>query len=567
MSLLFKHLAKDFFSKKTMVTILSLILVFTSFMYFFVHFAIDENLRRLSVQSLSNHEVKYMVALKSNQILIRNITISMVGILSLILFLFMRGTLRKNQIKIAQFLSMGFSFGHIIRSYVLLIFSLSFVSSLLGFGLGFWGSSILISANAQTYLVNGLEKGLSVQSFVTGILWLSLFLGIITYLAGLTIGNKDIALMLKQTNLNMTRPGIIEKILQKLPVRRKFRFELTLSSFNSLGLLIVAIVTFSIMFVLSVSLILSSSKVIESQKDGRHFTYDISYKHYQNDDLKKSSAALPYLKYDTEMEYKNNKVNYHVVSLKGSSRLFQLFDHKGKQLNAAKGVFLNPELKENYGIKAGDSIDLKVKGKKYKVVVSGFAENADLKTIYVPEKQAQNMIKEKGKVFNGLLTNKIPSTDGKVTSFKKKIAAVKRSQTSNKVSAIINQSIGIITGCLLIYLAIFIGLNNNINNILVFDLLGYDRQEINKILLNPYIILSNILFLLTLPLGIYAAQYIQRMTSLQTGDYMPFQFSLLTFIYMLAIMNVLCLAIRFLFVLNVRKIIHNERQAEFLVEW
>jgi len=64
--------------------------------------------------------------------------------------------------------------------------------------------------------------------------------------------------------------------------------------------------------------------------------------------------------------------------------------------------------------------------------------------------------------------------------------------TSNKASAIINQSIGVITGCLLIYLALLIGLNNNMKSILIFDLLGYNNREVNKVLLNPHMILINI---------------------------------------------------------------------------
>ena len=568
MDLLFKYLSKDFFAKKTIVSILSLIIIFTSFMFFFVHFAIDANLLRLGREQLSVNEANYFTALKSNQLLIRNITVAMVAIFSLILSLFIRGMLQINRVQLAQLMSLGFSFSSVLASYALIICGLSLLSSLLGLALGFWGSDILLSANSQTYLVQGLSKGLSLQSVMTGTLFLSLFLGALTYLAGLTVRKTDLALMMKQTDGKSIRPGLIEKLIQKLPMKHKFKFKLTLNHFSTLGLLLIAIVTFSIMFVLSLSLTFSSSKILESQKAGRHYSYDISYDNYQKEETKSASDSVTYLRYDVDLMIKGETIAYQALSLTSQNDLFQLIGSKGEILDPIQGVFVNPELRENYGLKVGDTLELRVKGKRHQIKIAGFAENADLKTIYIPRDQASAMVNEADNRFNGRLTNKPQEKgEGKVRSLEEKLSAVQRSQTSNKASAIINQSIGVITGCLLIYLAVFIGLNGNMKTLLMFDLLGYEEREVYRILLNPYIVISNLLFLLTLPVAIYAARNIQIMTSLQTGDYMPFQLNWITFVYMFVILNALYFIIRFLFIQKVKKIRDDNRQAEFLSEW
>ena len=568
MDLLFKYLSRDFLAKRTMVSILSLIIIFTSFMYFFVHFAIDANLLRLGGEQLSGNEANYFTALKSNQALIRNITVSMVAIFSLILSLFIRGTLQRNQVQLAQLMSLGFSFSSMLAIYALLISGLSLISSLISLVLGFWGSDILLSANSQTYLVQGLSKGLSLQSVMTGTLFLSLFLGALTYLAGLTVRKTDLALMMKQTDGKSIRPGLMEKLIQKLPMKHKFKFKLTLNHFSTLGLLLIAIVTFSIMFVLSLSLTFSSSKILESQKEGRNYSYDISYDNYQKEEIKPASDSVTYLRYDVELMIKGETIAYQALSLTSQNDLFQLIGSKGEILDPTQGVFVNPELRENYGLKVGDTLELRVKGKRHQIKIAGFAENADLKTIYIPRDQASAMVNEADDRFNGRLTNNVQEKGrGKTRSLEEKLSAVQRSQTSNKASAIINQSIGVITGCLLIYLAVFIGLNGNMKTLLMFDLLGYEEKEVYRILLNPYIVISNLLFLLTLPVAIYAARNIQIMTSLQTGDYMPFQLNWITFVYMFVILNALCFIIRFLFIQKVKKIRDDNRQAEFLSEW
>lgn len=568
MDLLFKYLSRDFLAKRTMVSILSLIIIFTSFMYFFVHFAIDANLLRLGGEQLSGNEANYFTALKSNQALIRNITVSMVAIFSLILSLFIRGTLQRNQVQLAQLMSLGFSFSSMLAIYALLISGLSLISSLISLVLGFWGSDILLSANSQTYLVQGLSKGLSLQSVMTGTLFLSLFLGALTYLAGLTVRKTDLALMMKQTDGKSIRPGLMEKLIQKLPMKHKFKFKLTLNHFSTLGLLLIAIVTFSIMFVLSLSLTFSSSKILESQKAGRHYSYDISYDNYRKEEAESASDSVTYLRYDVDLMIKGETIAYQALSLTSQNDLFQLIGSKGEILDPTQGVFVNPELRENYGLKVGDTLELRVKGKRHQIKIAGFAENADLKTIYIPRDQASAMVNEADDRFNGRLTNNVQEKGrGKTRSLEEKLSAVQRSQTSNKASAIINQSIGVITGCLLIYLAVFIGWNGNMKTLLMFDLLGYEEKEVYRILLNPYIVISNLLFLLTLPVAIYAARNIQIMTSLQTGDYMPFQLNWITFVYMFVILNALCFIIRFLFIQKVKKIRDDNRQAEFLSEW
>ena len=570
MDLLFKYLSRDFLAKRTMVSILSLIIIFTSFMYFFVHFAIDANLLRLGGEQLSGNEANYFTALKSNQLLIRNITVAMVAIFSLILFLFIRGTLQRNRVQLAQLMSLGFSFSSVLAIYALLISGLSLISSLISLVLGFWGSDILLSANSQTYLVQGLSKGLSLQSVMTGTLFLSLFLGALTYLAGLTVRKTDLALMMKQTDGKSIRPGLMEKLIQKLPMKHKFKFKLTLNHFSTLGLLLIAIVTFSIMFVLSLSLTFSSSKILESQREGRHYSYEVSYDNYRKEEAESASDSdsVTYLRYDVDLKIKGEAIAYQALSLTSQNDLFQLIGSKGEILDPTQGVFVNPELRENYGLKVGDTLELRVKGKRHLIKIAGFAENADLKTIYIPRDQASAMVNEADDRFNGRLTNNVQEKGrGKTRSLEEKLSAVQRSQTSNKASAIINQSIGVITGCLLIYLAVFIGLNGNMKTLLMFDLLGYEEKEVYRILLNPYIVISNLLFLLTLPVAIYAARNIQIMTSLQTGDYMPFQLNWITFVYMFVILNALCFIIRFLFIQKVKKIRDDNRQAEFLSEW
>ncbi len=355
-----------------MLGVLSLFLIFISFMYFFVHFSIDKNLTLFDEmltrgKVLLDNEEKYFIALENNQILIRNITLAMVGIFSLILFLFIKNIIGKSQIKIGYFLSLGFSSKDIIQVYVSIITALSFVCSFVGLILGFFGSNIIISANAHTYLVNGILKGIHFKSFIMGTILTTALFSMITYLAGTGIEREDVALMIKHIDMAAVRPGIVEKIIQKLPIYNKFSYKLTMKNKSAFVLLVIAIVTFNIMFILSVSLVFSSFKILESQRDGRSYLYNIYYDDYQTDDLIYSKEAVPYLKYEADIEFMGNSIKYNVVGLDNLNEVFHLLDEKGRQVDTSEGIVLNPELEENYGIKVGDLIYLVIKGKRYEM--------------------------------------------------------------------------------------------------------------------------------------------------------------------------------------------------------
>lgn len=571
MALLFKHITKDLIQKKSMIVVLFLFTIFISFLYFFVHFSIDKNLLLIGETLGQNgvltvDEEKYYIALQNNQMLIRNITFAMISIFSFILYMFMRYFIRKNENKIGQIITLGFSPQAVIAALVLATACFSIIGSLIGLILGYFGSSILINANMQTYLVDGIIKGISIKTLLIGTLLTTIIFCMVTYASGIGMGNKDIAMMIKSTDKKDVHPGFIEAFVQRMPIRDKFKFKLTMKNISAVFLLLVAIVTFNIMFVLSVSLIFSGNKILESQTIKRDYTYDISYESYKTDISSSETEDIYYLKSKCSIELEGDSLQYNIVGLDKLNSLYQLVDRKNNPIDISEGIILNPELGENYGIQVGDMIHLTVEGESYTLPVSAIAMNADLKTIYLSKQQLATMLQQDSKAYNGVLTKRNVE-GGTQTTFEEKIDSIQRGLTSNKASAIINQSIGVITGCLLIYLALLIGLNNNIKSILIFDLLGYDKREVSRILLNPYLVVINIIMMLTLPIGIFAARSIQIMTSIQTNDYMPFQVNIITVVYMLLILNLLCLVVRVLFAIKIRRIINAEQQAEFLYEW
>ena len=570
MKLLYKHIKKDFLAKKTMMAILSLFLMGTSFLYYFVHFSVDKNLSRyrgIDRATLAENELKYLTALESNTVLIRYMTTAMITIFLLILFLFLTNNVKKNQAKIGLLQSLGFTTFDISMHTADFLVLMEVISVLIGFLAGYFGSSILISANEKTYMMESLSKGIRFSKFLLPISWWAILIYIVTCIAYAVSANKDAALLMKKADSTSGKPGIIEKFIGLFKMKGGYKYKLTFKNMSEIILLVTAIVTFSIMFVLSVSLLLSSKEIMSSQRSGREYAYETNY-----DECMEGSAdtdtEVHLFKFAAVVDDNGEKIDYNIVGLGGENQLFSLYDNKNKKIDISQeeGIVLNPELSENYGIKVGDEISFEIEGNTYTVKATAVARNAGIKSMYMSKEKLAELMGLDSSSYNCVFSAE-PMEGAQSVVYEDVMAELSRSQTSNKASAIINQSIGIATGCLLIFLAIFIGLSGNTESILIFDLLGYDGKKINRILLDPYMVVSNIIFFITLPICVFAAKRIQISTSLATGDYMPFQLSVFTVVYMFVVLNILCFLVRAAFTLKIKKIIEGEKQAEYLHEW
>ena len=583
MKLLYKHIKKDFLAKKTMMAILSLFLIGTSFLHYFVHFSVDKNLkiyRNLDQSALAENELKFINALEINKVLIRNMSSAMIVVFLLILFLFLTNTIKKNQAKVGLLQSLGFTTWDIARHTFTLLSVVSWITALIGAFTGFFGSSILISAYKKTYMVESLSKGISFSDFIYPFAWAS-FIDIVTLIAYALSANKEAALLMKKADSSAGKPGFVEKFIGFFKMKGGYKYKLTLKNISELLLLVTAIVTFGIMFVLSVSLLLSSREIMGSQREGREYSYVTEYDEVRNveastadegntDTVPPDSAGdiSYYLRYNAEIDHNGEKISYNIIGTDSNNELFSLYDKKHNKIDLSNepGVVLNPELAENYGIKVGDKLSIEVNGRAVEIEATNLARNAGIKSMYISKEKLAALMDVDNAAYNGVWSN-APLDESASTLYEDKMEALSRDQTSNKASAIINQSIGVATGCLLIFLAIFIGLSGNTESILIFDLLGYDNKKINSILLDPYLIVSNIIFFLSIPICIYAARKIQINTSFATGDYMPFQVSGFTIVYMFVILNLICFLVRAVFTRKIKKIIEGEKQAEYLSEW
>lgn len=528
MGLVYKQLYKQMVKDRTFLSLLFLLIMLTSLCFFFAMFSIDGNMEQLiALSSLTENQQLYKNALRSNTFLAYNFYASLIGLSALLLVMFFYRFFRANAKQIGCIKALGFQNKYLQLFFVGFTTVLSLAASFVGLIGGYFASSILIQANAKTYLVTGLVKGIKPVSLLSGIGMSTVVFAMVALLCYGFVRNKQAGLLLagnqQQRGFSVTLK-LADKISRLVPANQRPSLRIALRKPLSVLLLLTAVMSFSVCIILGQSLNISSAKIFHSQTAGHHYEYDVQYTEYQTTAPPKS--AMAYLNSPATVMVKNHELERTITGIYDKNELYTLKNPENQTLSPPKAnsTYIHPEFSEIYGAKIGDTLTVNIAGVQQDFIVEDIAVNAVSGSFYVNGWQLGEILGVSAGAYNGVFSEDEIQGDS-VTTRAGRIEDLKRNAVSNQVSGVINQSVGVLVGAVLIFIALYISFQDNTHDILVLGLLGYHISEIRKMLVNVYLPILWAVFLVTLAPSILLAQNIQSSLSVSTNDYMPFGFS------------------------------------------
>lgn len=321
---------------------------------------------------------------------------------------------------------------------------------------GYFLSDILIRANEKTCSVEGLVRAVSPSSAAIGLLSGAVIYCCTAFLSYFFIRGKEPGLLISGKTASQAVSGglsVAERIVRIIPVKDKFPLRIALRKPLAVFLIFVAVMAFNVCFILGRSLNISSQKIMESQTKGHYYQYNTGYTEYKNAPL--PGEALPYLYSFSELKSGSQEMKQSIFGLYSLGSLFELFDGKGEALPVPQldEVYINPELAELYHVHIGDMIQVDIEGRTAEYKVAGIAANAQIKTIYVNTAALSQNIGAPGGSYNGGWSMEPLADNGTEVSSAMMKQILERDVTSNQTSAVINQVMGAIIGCILLFLA------------------------------------------------------------------------------------------------------------------
>lgn len=570
MGLMYKQLTKELLRNRIFVFLLLIMTVFASFMYFFVRFSIDANMAALkTIDILSPNETLYMNALNSNTILAFNFLIVLTALAGFVYGLFYYRFFRKNKKQVGCLKALGFKDRTLSAFFVIFSAVLSLIGAAIGLAGGYFASSVLIDANTRSYSMSGLVKGIDPVNVAIGFLSVTVVSSIVTLAVYGLVRGKEIAALISGTDNTAKDSSFLRfvgEFVEALPVKNKFPLRIALRKPVAVIIIVLAVMGFSVMFIIGYSVNLSSGKVYKSQTEGHLYLYDTRYDQYQaQKELPKESQS--YLSVPGTLSKKINRdaIPQNIVGLESNKELLQLSDSKGTQLGTLpeNGIYISPALREMYGFQKGDTVKAAIDGVEYTLVVSDIAVNATSGCVYMDKNILTELLGIPAGAYNGIMSMNPLKDGGTVTTYEQKLAALERASVSNQNSGIINQVTGVLAGCILIFLALLLNFQDSTRDILILNIMGYRAKAIRKMLIDIYKPILWISFLLTLWPSILVAQAVQKSLSIQTEDYMPFGTSWLVILAVFVLLNAIYFLVQAMFNMGIRRVVAREEISEY----
>ena len=563
MAYLKKQMIKELFRKKILLALMFLLTVLTSFMYFFVHFSIDANLKWLNkLPSLNEKQAAYQNGLMSNTSLASDMLLGFLALTSFVFaFVFVR-FYREHQKQIGAFKALGFTGRDINSVFWKVTFVMSLTGGVIGLIGGFFASDILISANREAYLISGIRKGISGLSICGGILVPGLVLTMITAASWLVVGKQDAGtLMTGIRKSDYTKTLILaDRISGMFPVKMQLPMRLALRNPVAAGLIIVSVMMVSVMFLLGFSLNQSSERLKESQLIGHNYNYQEEFDTVIHGE--KEKLAIRYLKESVTLDNGRKTIDFSLVGMDEDAQVYEFLDEKGGMVAypGEQEIVIGKQLEEVYGFHLGDEIT--VSGEKGSAVfrVSGVAFNATTGNAYVSLNAMQKLLGVSKDAYNGIYCVEEKAGKAGITRAER-LDELQRDTVSNRVSAVIVQVMGCVIGCILLFLALLINFQSAADEMHILQLLGYQRKEIHRMLIDIYKPLIAGAFLLTLPLALGIVKALLRGMSRQIGDYMMFQTHVAVWGLIIVVIFVIYLLVQLCFQIGIRREMQKENNS------
>lgn len=561
MGLVYKQLFKQIMKDRIFLLLLLLLTVLTSLSFFFVVGSIDGNMEILKeLESLTENQQLYQNALKSNKILAYTFWSSLVGLSIVVFVMFFYRFFRANKKQIGCIKTLGFKNSSLQFFFIAFTAALSVLGAVLGLLGGYFLSDILIMANAKTYDVTGLTKGISGFSLIIGLGVSTIIFCIVTLLCYGFVRNKEVAFLLagnKIQNRFSVTLKTADKISRIAPVHKRLSLRIALRKPLSVLLLLVSVMSFNVCIILGQSLHLSSAKILNAQTIGHNYEYQIQYQEYQTTDV--FSNAMLYIDSMAIISADNYELERTITGLYDINELYELENKNGELLTIPSTgyVYINPEFSEIYGVKIGDTLVVTVAGKQYQFTVEEIAVNAQTNHIYMNGEQLAEILNIPVGAYNGVFSAD-KSEGGIIISKAQRIEELNRNSVSNKISAVINQATGVLVGIILIFLALHLSFQDNTHDILILSMLGHHIKYIRKLLVDVYLPVLWVMFAITLVPSILLARTIQNSLSVSTNDYMPFGINFLVIIISFVLINLIYYGVQATFGLRIKRMIEKE---------
>ncbi|QVK20674.1 hypothetical protein KHQ82_10250 [Mycoplasmatota bacterium] len=412
----------------------------------------------------------------------------------------------RNQIGLLK--GLGFTNSEITVPYVLLLAIISLPLLTLGYYLGYVLASPAKSVFLEFYLLPDLAIKHSVGVILVAIIVPFTFILLLSYgLINFLLRATPLEMMLpkqQKTNKYILR---VNKYLKRFDIKKRFKFSMVFQSTGKFFVFIIGIVSASYMLIFS----FMSLDIFDA----------LIYDYYNNVEY----VSEGYCEYtgcpiDIDGEYAvimpSASYEDSVISLYGlepDNTLHKLYNSKGDEITSSldEGVVISEYMKRMEGVSVGDDIRVNVNNKSFTVEVVDVAYIFTGSTVYIDRSTLNEYLGLEKDYANLIYSDSILESDNFLgVSIKEDVLSQAESmQKFMNVSFIGFIITAAALGFIILYLIMSLTIEDNFYQISLLKVMGFDKLEVNDLVINSYLIYAVITYIVSLPIIYFSVKLME----------------------------------------------------------
>lgn len=456
-------------------------------------------------------------------IFIASIAVMIVGIL-------ISKILKNEKVQIGVLKALGYLPSEIAVAYILLLLFIGVPMLLLGHYCGMVAAQPMKAFYLEFYLLPNEPITTQPIVFVTAVFVPLIFiLGVSFYM---------IRSMLSKDTIDLLKVGGEEKMprfakwvgnsLKGVKAQTKFKYTFIFKNTSKFILFFWGIMFSGMLILMSFMMVDFFDKMTIEQYQNTNYVYD---------GYLDPSKPKPKVKSGEEKFLTIGNAFYEgeVISLRGlevPNELYKLHNKKGEEIThkLSEGVVVNQSFSIAYGAKVGDELMIEIGDEVYTKEVVAISRDYGDNVVYLEITELSlNATENKSKrLFNGVYSTQALDEDMYLSVSNKYDIMNQAEMMQGFIKVAVYSMVGsaIFISALILYVLTTMTVEDNYYNISLLKVMGYNKKEVNNMILNSYLIYAIFTYLVSVPLTYLCTQVMVQYFSAAFGLVMPLEMQL-----------------------------------------
>lgn len=461
--------------------------------------------------------------------------IAIIGIF--VILILIAKSIDKERYAIGIFKALGVKNHEIIMPYLKFIAVYITINLLIGFTLGIYFADDFMRIFLSFYLLPKPNVIINTLDIIYAIIVPLMIIMSLAYWRLNKLIKKD-AITLLTLELKPTKPSkfkIVKKYFNKLGIL--LRLQLSLLLRQPTKVLAFSIGLFFAFFLMFMSL--SMREVIDltstSYYNQTDYTHIVSCDDSDECDETEGDQAIM-------MPALIDEVQVTLLGLDNDASLHPLFNEKNENITAqlSEGLIISKSYQDMHGVDLGDEVSIIIMQETITLEVIAISNVMIGPYVFIERTLLADQVFNDTDYYNQIYTNNPPNDNTiEQTSVNNILSQLKRTNQLFSVTFNLLFISALFIAFIVIYLLTTLSVEDEFYAISLLKVLGYDHQEISKIVLNGYMKIAFIMFIMTIPFSLITFQLLKTLMIDTFNYYIPLQITLTDIVFSLGLSTII----------------------------